>query len=120
VAAFADVPADWLSDAVKAFLSPRGEFDRYLELSHLQVFVAQPNYMLALKCMAMRSGEEFQDVDDARYLLRHLGSTGRDRDRDAVRRRVTDSRQDTSGVGEDAGIVTRKTVTLQSIAPPRD
>ncbi len=72
VAAIADVPADWLNDAVKAFLSPRGEFDRYLERSHLQVFVAQPGYLLALKCMAMRVGEEFQDVDDIRYLLRHL------------------------------------------------
>lgn len=72
VAAIADVPADWLNDAVKAFLSPRGEFDRYLERTHLQVFVAQPGYLLALKCMAMRVGEEFQDVDDIRYLLRHL------------------------------------------------
>jgi hypothetical protein len=72
VAAIADVPEDWLNDAVKAFLSPRGEFDRYLERSHLQVFVAQPGYMLALKCMAMRLGEEFQDLNDIRYLLRHL------------------------------------------------
>lgn len=75
VAILAGVPEDWLNDAVKAFLSPRGEFDRYLERSHLQVFVAQPGYMLALKCMAMRLGEEFQDVDDIRYLLRHLNIT---------------------------------------------
>ena len=75
VAAIADVPEDWLNDAVKAFLSPRGEFDRYIERSHLQVFVALPSYMLALKCMAMRLGEEFQDVDDVRYLLRHLNIT---------------------------------------------
>lgn len=60
---------------MNAFLSPRGDFDRYLERSHLQVFVAQPGYMLALKCMAMRLGEEFQDVDDIRYLLRHLNIT---------------------------------------------
>ena len=75
VAAVAAVPEDWLNDAVKAFLSPRGEFDRYLDRSHLQVFVAQPGYLLALKCMAMRLGEEFQDVDDIRYLLRHLNIT---------------------------------------------
>lgn len=75
VAAVAAVQDDWLNDAVKAFLSPRGEFDRYLERSHLQVFVAQPGYLLALKCMAMRLGEEFQDVDDIRYLLRHLNIT---------------------------------------------
>ena len=75
VAAVAAVPEDWLNDAVKAFLSPRGEFDRYLDRSHLQVFVAQPGYLLALKCMAMRLGLEFQDVDDIRYLLRHLNIT---------------------------------------------
>ena len=72
VAEQANVPADWLNDAVKGFLSPRGTFDAYLELAHLRVFVAQPAYLLAMKCMAMRIGEEFHDVDDVRYLLRSL------------------------------------------------
>lgn len=75
VAARAAVPDTWLNDAVKAWLSPRGEFDRYLELSHLQVFVAQPTYLLAMKCAAMRLGEEFHDLDDVRYLLRYLNIT---------------------------------------------
>jgi hypothetical protein len=66
------VPATWLNDAVKAWLSPRGEFDRYLERSHLQIFVAQPPYLLAMKCVAMRLGEEFHDLDDVRFLLRYL------------------------------------------------
>jgi hypothetical protein len=26
-----------------------------------------------MKCLAMRIGEEFQDLDDIRYLLRHIG-----------------------------------------------
>ena len=65
-------PANWLNDAVKAWLSPRGEFDRYLELSHLNVFVAQPEYLLAMKCVAMRLGAEFHDLDDVRFLLRYL------------------------------------------------
>lgn len=72
VAARARVPEQWLNDAVKAWLSPRGTFDRYLELPHLQLFVAQPAYLLALKCAALRLGEEFRDLDDVRYLLRHL------------------------------------------------
>ena len=63
---------DALNDAVKAYLSPRGEFDRFLELSHLNVFVAHPHYLLAMKCAALRLGEEFHDLDDVRYLLRHL------------------------------------------------
>jgi len=75
VAARAAVPDSWLNDAVKAWLSPRGEFVRYLELPHLQVFVAQPTYLLAMKCVAMRLGEEFHDLDDVRYLLRYLNIT---------------------------------------------
>ena|SRR5579862_6562467 len=75
VAATAHVSDTWLNDAVKGFLSPRGTFDRYLELPHLRVFVAQPAYLLAMKCAAMRLGEEFHDVDDVRFLLRYLNIT---------------------------------------------
>lgn len=75
VAAKAGVPNGWLNDAVKAFLGTRGEFDYFLELSHLRVFVAQPAYLLAMKCAAMRLGEEFHDIDDVRYLLRFLNVT---------------------------------------------
>lgn len=75
VAARAAVPDNWLNDAVKAWLSPRGTFDRYLELPHLQVFVAQSAYLLAMKCAALRLGEEFHDLEDVRYLLRYLNIT---------------------------------------------
>jgi hypothetical protein len=34
--------------------------------------VAQPEYLLAMKCVAFRIGAEFHDEDDIRYLLRHL------------------------------------------------
>jgi hypothetical protein len=57
---------------VKALLSPRGDFGPYRELSHVRVFVARPEYFLAVKCVAMRLGEEFQDLDDVRFLLRYL------------------------------------------------
>lgn len=72
VAAHAGVPDDWLNDAVKGYLSPHGDFDSYLELPHLRVFVARPEYLLAMKCASMRLGEEFHDLDDVRYLLRYL------------------------------------------------
>jgi predicted nucleotidyltransferase len=72
VAARADVPDDWLNDAVKGFLAAEGDFRPYLELPHLRVFVAEPHYLLAMKCAAMRLGAEFQDLEDVRYLLRHL------------------------------------------------
>lgn len=75
VAAQAGVPDTWLNDAVKGYLSPLGTFDPFLELAHLRVFVAQPRYLLAMKCAAMRLGEEFHDLDDVRYLLRYLNLT---------------------------------------------
>lgn len=72
VAAKAGVDESWLNHAVKGFLRGGGEFDQYLELPNLAVFVARPEYLLAMKCVAMRLGEEFQDLGDVRYLLRHL------------------------------------------------
>ena len=58
--------------ASRDFSSERGEFAPFLELDHLRVMVAQPEYLLAMKCLAMRIGAEFHDEDDVRYLLRHL------------------------------------------------
>lgn len=75
VAAKAGMADTWLNDAVKAWLGPRGGFDQYLELSNLSIFVAHPAYLLAMKCAAMRLGEEFHDLDDVRYLLRYLNIT---------------------------------------------
>jgi hypothetical protein len=73
VALECEVQENWLNDAVKGYLSEQGSFTRYLELSNLKVFCADANYLLAMKCLAMRIGEEFQDLDDIRYLLRHIG-----------------------------------------------
>jgi hypothetical protein len=78
VAARAEVSSDWLNDAVKSFLSERGEFIPYFERSHLRVYVAEPHCLLAMKCAAMRIGEEFHDLDDVRYLLRHLNVSSLD------------------------------------------
>lgn len=72
VGARAGLRQDWLNDGVKSFLSAHGDFAPFLELDHLRVMVAQPAYMLAMKCLAMRIGAEFHDEDDVRYLLRHL------------------------------------------------
>lgn len=62
----------WLNDGVKEFLSPAGEYEEYLQLSHLTILTAHPKYLLAMKCLAARIGEEFHDVDDIRFLLRWL------------------------------------------------
>lgn len=71
-AARAGVPADWLNDGVKGLLSDRGEFSPFLELDHLRVMLAQPEYLLAMKSLSLRLAAEFHDEDDIRYLLRHL------------------------------------------------
>lgn len=42
------------------------------------MFVARPEYLLAMKCASMRLGEEFQDLDDVRFLLRYLNLTSAD------------------------------------------
>ncbi len=68
----AGVSPHWLNNCVKGFLSDRGEFTPFLELDHLRVMVAQPEYLLAMKCLAFRIGTESHDEDDIRYLLRHL------------------------------------------------
>ena len=75
VAARVGAPIDWLSDAVKGYLSPQGDFNPYLELPRLRVFVATPEYLLGMKVASMRLGEEFHDLDDVRYLLRYLNVT---------------------------------------------
>jgi hypothetical protein len=72
VAERAGVEPDWLNDGVKGFMSAQGEFAPFMELDHLRVMLAQPEYLLAMKCMAMRLGAEFHDQDDVRFLLRLL------------------------------------------------
>ena len=75
IATASALPPDWLNDAVKGYLSDKGDFHPYLESSHLRVLTAAPEYLLAMKCLAMRLGEEFHDEDDVRFLLRYLNLT---------------------------------------------
>ena len=85
VAAVAGIPDDWLNDAVKGFLSDKGDFTGFLELSNLRVMTAAPEYLLAMKCLAMRLGAEFHDEEDIRFLIRYLNLS----DYDAVLEIVT-------------------------------
>ncbi|MCY4496289.1 MAG: hypothetical protein OXC14_03305, partial [Rhodospirillaceae bacterium] len=69
------LPDDWLNDAVNGYLSDREDFHRYIDLPNLRVLTASPEYLLAMKCLAMRLGEGFHDEDDVRLLLRYLKLT---------------------------------------------
>ncbi len=57
---------------MKGYLGAHGDFGPFLDLPHLRVFVARPEYLRAMKCASMRLGAEFHDLDDVRYLLRYL------------------------------------------------
>lgn len=72
VAATYDLPKDWLNDAAKGFMSPKGDYKLFLDRPNLRVFTAQPEYLLAMKCLAFRLGAEFHDEADVRFLLRYL------------------------------------------------
>ncbi len=66
---------DWLNDAVKGFLSEKGDFEEFINLPYLKVFIARPEYLLAMKCLAMRLGAEYKDEQDVIFLLRILNIT---------------------------------------------
>ena len=68
-----DAPAGWLNDAVKGFLSAQGDTQPLLDLPHLKVFVAAPEYLLAMKCMSLRIGKDETDIRDIRFLMQRLG-----------------------------------------------
>jgi len=66
-------PEGWLNDAVKGFLSDKAETQLLLDLPYLKVFVAVPEYLLAMKCISMRIGKDETDIRDIRFLMDHLG-----------------------------------------------
>ncbi|MDX2268431.1 MAG: hypothetical protein NW208_10020 [Bryobacter sp.] len=69
--------SDWLNDAVKGFVSDRGEFVPLPEFSTEALRVQAPTaeYLLAMKVMAARAtlGGERGDREDIRFLIRELG-----------------------------------------------
>jgi hypothetical protein len=63
-----ELPEDWLNDGVKGFLPGRDRDAVPLpEVAGIEVTTASPRYLLAMKLLAMRFGE---DDDDIRILLR--------------------------------------------------
>lgn len=68
------LPEGWLNDSVKGFLTS-GSFNQnlFLRFDHLSVYLPEPGYLLAMKCISMRIGLESTDVDDIKFLIEHLG-----------------------------------------------
>jgi hypothetical protein len=71
------LPANWLSDGVKGFVSARHETTSgdLPQFPHLRLTMPVPEYLLAMKCMAARIGgttDEPSDVADITFLIRRL------------------------------------------------
>ena len=77
IAAEHGLPADWLNDGVKGFISTRHETTtgNLPQFPHLRLTMPVPEYLLAMKCIAARIGGtagEPSDVTDIVFLVRHL------------------------------------------------
>ena len=71
------LPANWLNDGVKGFVSARHQATagNLPQFPHLRLTMPVPEYLLAMKCMAARIGgttDEPSDVADIIFLIRHL------------------------------------------------
>lgn len=58
------LPEDWLNDAVKGFMPGPDEAARPVPaIEGIEVTTASPRYLLAMKLMAMRFGEDDEDIE---------------------------------------------------------
>lgn len=65
------LPEDWLNDAAKGFMPGDDEESRPVpDIRGIEVTTASPRYLLAMKLMAMRFGEDDEDIE---ILLRESG-----------------------------------------------
>jgi hypothetical protein len=65
------LPEDWLNDAAKGFMPGSDEQPRpALDIRGIEVTTASARYLLAMKLMAMRFGEDDEDIE---ILLRKCG-----------------------------------------------
>ena len=71
------LPEDWLNDAVKGFMPGEDEHARPVpDITGIEISTASPQYLLAMKLMAMRFGEDDEDIE---ILLRECDCTARRR-----------------------------------------
>lgn len=71
-----DIPESWLNDGVKGFLSPKARKEvgaAFHSMSHLEVYIPEPRYLLAMKAMAARIEENQMDTVDFKFLVAKLG-----------------------------------------------
>jgi hypothetical protein len=77
------LPDDWLNDAVKGFMPGPDEAPRPIpSIEGIEVTTASPRYLLAMKLMAMRFGEDDEDIE---VLLRECDIDTAERALDVLR-----------------------------------
>ena len=65
------LPEDWLNDAAKGFMPGEDENPRPVpDVQGIEITTASPRYLLAMKLMAMRFGEDDEDIE---VLIRECG-----------------------------------------------
>ncbi len=58
------LPEDWLNDAAKGFMPGKDEDARPVpDVEGIEITTASPRYLLAMKLMAMRFGEDDEDIE---------------------------------------------------------
>jgi len=58
------LPEDWLNDAAKGFMPGKDRDARPLpDVEGIEITTASPQYLLAMKLMAMRFGEDNEDIE---------------------------------------------------------
>ncbi len=58
------LPEDWLNDAAKGFMPGKDEDPRPVpDIQGIEITTASPRYLLAMKLMAMRFGEDDEDIE---------------------------------------------------------
>ena len=73
IAKMYDLPEDWLNDSVKGFIkSDSFKYNLLVRFDNLSIYVPEPEYLLAMKSMAMRIGIESSDVEDVKFLMKLL------------------------------------------------
>lgn len=72
-----NLPAAWLNDGVKGFVSAQPELtsEGLPKFTHLRLFCPTPSYLLAMKCLAARADalDHSGDKADVLVICRHLG-----------------------------------------------
>lgn len=99
IAADRALPDDWLNDGVKDFVSASEQLRLMQEFQGsaeggLRVYIPTPEYLLAMKCMAMRLDDPDapHDIGDIKNLAKLLGLTSADQFFDLIQQFYPGSR----------------------------